>query len=103
MQYYSKLCGQLSLMDADNLCDLFYAVELTTVHEMTLTLILQLHSISEKYVPELILTRLASCLLSGKTHLFYKMLKILKEHRDVSIRTITVEIQVALHRRLIGM
>ena len=61
------------------------------------------HTTFKKYVPEFMLTRLASHLLGGKTHRFFKMLKILKKHGDASIHSIIAEIQIAVHQRLTGM
>ena len=100
MQYYKKLRHQMSLIDAHELCHQFSNIELVIHYD---TILLQHKDIFEKYVPELILIRLASHLLSGKTHLFHEMLGVLENHRDVGMDTITMEIQVAFLRRQLGM
>ena len=94
MGYYSKLHDQMNLIDADELRDRFYSVELITHSDRI--------SIQRKHIPDLILTRLASYLLSGETHLFCKVLGVLHCYEHVAICGIAVEIQTVLNR-LFGM
>ena len=100
MQYYSYLRDQLNLIDVDKLFDQFYGIQLIT-HDDHMALQHQFHY--KKCVPDLILTRLASHLLSGETILFHKMLEILNMYSGVSTYNKAIEIQVVLHRRLLGM
>ena len=92
MQCYSKLCDQMRLIDFNEFFD--------ELHFYGDTFMFYGCSISK---PEFLLTILASQLLSGIKESFFKMLKTLKRHEDDSTHSITVEIQVALHQRLIGM
>ena len=99
MYYYSYLRDQLNLIDVDKLFDQFCGVQLITHDDMSL----QHQYRYSKCVPDLILARLASRLLSGKTHLFHEVLEILKMYSGVSTYNKAIEIQVVLHRRLLGM
>ena len=73
MQYYKKLTAQMGFIDADRLCVLFLHAGIITHSDEQF--------IQSRHIPgvhEIILIRMANHLLSGNTHLFYKMLEILK-------------------------
>ena len=102
MQYYNKLKVQMSYMDGNEFCPWLLEKRIITESDMKFIQSCSYKHIPMAHKPEVILTRMASHLLSGVTDIFYKLLEIfvLRKYADVTLLGLFAEIHVVLKQTM---
>ena len=95
MQYYSKLRDHMRLIDADKLYDWFVSTEIITWDPIKIY-----KDAFMAYGPEIILTKMACYLLSGKVCILHIMFETLQNNDD-NFHTLVLEIQAQLNQKLL--
>ena len=94
MQYYTALRDRMRLIDAHEFRDWFANTEIITHDDVAI----YKHAFM-MYGPEIILTKMAGHLLSGKTRLLFIMFETLRNHSDI-FHDLVSEFQVVLNQTL---
>ena len=85
----------MRLIDADKLCDWFASAEIIICDNIRIYKYAFM-----AYGPEIILTKMAGYLLSGKVCILHIMFEILENHDDI-FHTLVLEIQAKLNQKLL--
>ena len=102
MQYYNKLKVKMSYMDGNEFCFWLLEKRIITKSDMEFIQSCSYKRIPMAHKPEVILSRMASRLLSGETNIFYKLLEIfvLRNCADVTLLSLLAEVHVVLKQAM---
>ena len=96
MQYYNKLRDHMRLIDADKLCNWFASAEIIAHDNVR-----SYKNAFMTYGPEIIITKMAGCLLNGKICILHIMFETLQRDADI-FHALVFEIQAALDQKLLA-